>query len=260
MGAWYLIRGYDDDGTLALADVSVTVDPPPVAPPPVEHVLIRPALGHGGMYARSRVGPREITLQFDTHRRGTALTKLRAALQRYCRLEGGVVRLRYAGALRTIEIDVYYVDGLDRLALRFIAPDPRWRLSLAEGETEPGGIWQDIIPVGTAFTYPTLQIAGPGTVTALTMSPDLLPGGALFFPGLTLASGEILHCVPEQMRFYTTGVGARQALSYLAPGSKPSLFYFVPGTPITRGYAVSSGMIVSCAYIPRYWSWEDADV
>jgi hypothetical protein len=223
-------------------------------------VVTRPALGDGGIYARSRVAPREITLQLDSHRRSASLPRLRAALLLYCRPEGGTVRLRYVGAVRTVEIDVYYVDGLDRLALRFIAPDPRWKLSEIDGVVMPGGAWGSIIPVGTAAAYPKLTMHGPGVVASLSLAADGTSGAGLFFSGVTLASGEILHCVPERMQFYTTGIGARQALPYLAPGSKPASFFFVPGVSHTVTSSFAASVTAQYTYIPRYWSWEDADV
>jgi len=211
----------------------------------------------GGLPPTSALlAPREITLTLRARRSGVSLPVLRGQLLPFCRREIGLVGLQYEGLYRTLQLACSYVDGLDSLAPRFVAPDPRWVGDLSPGYSLPG----PVVLLGTAAAAPSITLLGGssgGTVSSITLTNSGyadLEFQLLFI--LTIAASTSV--VIEVGRRTIQRLPGGSALSTLQAGSQLASFFLYPGTNDLA--IVKTGTVTaSLQYSARYWSWEDAD-
>jgi hypothetical protein len=215
-------------------------------------------VGGGLPAARSLLVPREITLTLRQRPRGVSLSGLRAALLPYCRPEAGAVVVQYVGAQRSLQLLCEYLGGLDALAPRFAAADPRWLSELQPAQSLPG----TVALVGSAAAAPTITLAGGasgGTVTNITLSNESYADvyyQLLLDLSIGASQTAIIDVARRTMRQFP---GGASVLGTLQPGSRLSSFFLYPGNndlTIDKTGTVAA----SLQYVSRYWSWEDADV
>jgi len=252
-GVWSL----EGSGSLPLSDVSAKVEAVPGGlMPQVKRVLTLPALGDGSIYARARVEPRLVTLQLQSQRRGVKDGALRSALLPYCRPEAGLIAIQYVGLNGTLQLSMYYLDGLDDLAPRFIAPDPRWVGALSAGSALPG----TAMSIGTAATEPTITIVASSAVTVTQIALENAGFTDLAFRlnlSLSLAAGQSAVFIIAA-RTATRYTGGASLLSVIQPGSDFANFLIYPGANVLT-ITKTGTLTATLQYNERYWSWEDID-
>jgi len=113
----------------------------------------------------------------------------------------------------------------------------------------------------SANTYPFMQVAGPGTLKAIT---NYSTGKSIMFDGLTLNAGEWinLHFDPLNLRFYGGWSGRGNLMRYIVPGSDYGDFYLKPGNNLISLFFpdsdenLGSGAFIS--WTPLFWGIDGA--
>lgn len=247
-GGTWLLQGAA--GELALADVSVAVAPAGAELPPIQRILQRSG-GGLSVYAGDLVAPRLITLDLASNRRAAKLPALRAALLPFCRPEAGAISLQYVGLARTLALTCYYLDGLEQLAPRFVAPNPLW----IGADVGPLAFPATIDLVGTAAAQPRITLTGSGTATAIGLTTGAYSFTILL--GLTLGAGEYA-VIDLPLRTAKKYPGGTAILSAVLPGSQLASFALYPGANVLT-LTKTGSLTASLTYGARWWSWENAD-
>lgn len=156
MGDWKIL---DTAGTAIDIETSYNIKVQQaygVGMPPIRNVITPYGLVDGGKFQRSIAPPREFTLecilpkvaaptQALHHSGKKSLVEL---IKRDRQLTEGAVTVRYTGATADVQIDAYYVSGLEggeitgnveKFSMQMVAPDPFWKgTSLNNTALNPG--------------------------------------------------------------------------------------------------------------------------
>ena len=244
-GSWSL---FNSAGSISLtSDLSCDVTPIGCGLTPARrsHTLVNPT------YPDSLpLQPRIFALRLTPNRRGAKDSSLRSSLLPYCRPEAREVQVRYTGAARYVSLHATYLDGLENLAPRFVAPVPIWEALFVTISTPASFVSQ-----GTAAAYPSVIFNGGasgGTVSQLAISSDS-GYSATLSTNITLAASGVAQIDVSPPPFLSNAA--------LLDVSQVATFVIMPGeTNYLSMMKTGTVAFGTCTYVPRYWSYEDADV
>jgi hypothetical protein len=103
---------------------------------------------------------------------------------------------------------------------------------------------------GTSAAYPRISIVGPGQLYSVK---NVTTGDALYFNGLTLATGETL-VIDLRAGVKSLVSNFRNCLSYLSPASNLATWRLLPGANSVSILCANASATASIVWSERYWS------
>lgn len=224
--------------------------------PEVNNVFNELGIDDGAIFQRTVARAREFTLigtivaesVFMFHARRNGLINL---IRRDRTTATQPITISYYANGRSLEIDCYYQGGLtnegdlmgfnDKLALRFVAPDPFWQELPAISTSLIVNSATAVTNFGTATGWPILTLAGEGEINSLV---NATTSQTITFSGLSIFPGEIVT-LDLRPGYKTLSSNVRgNLLSTIASGSNLSSFQLIVGAnSITLTAAAESELL-----------------
>lgn len=151
-----------------------------------------------------------------------------------------------------LDVDLPGVTKIEALAC---APDGRLALGHRATGTAIAAAVTTVTNLGSADSYPVLQVTGPGRLYQLR---NWTTGHAIYFD-LVLQAGETLRLDLQPNAKSCTSSTRGNLLGSVLPGSQLAHWRLAPGPNAVSVYVDNSAALVELLWIERYWSIDSAE-